>query len=63
MWVQAARDLKGLFDLLPRDDVVDVMALVLELWESDQERVEAAERALYEIIDDPQLDTTSALVG
>ena len=55
MWVQIARDLKGLFTLIPPEDVTDVMVLVMELWESDPARVEAASQKLYAILDNLQI--------
>ena len=55
MWVETVKAARRLVALLPDDDREDVLKLLPELWCDDSERVEAAERALHEIIDDPEM--------
>lgn len=56
MWVQTARSLKTLFDLIPEGRRDEVMSLLPELHESDALRSVQAEHAIYRIIDGEPAD-------
>lgn len=51
-WVEWMESAKNLFGLIPASDVDDVKQLIPELWCEDEERVQAARKALWEILDD-----------
>lgn len=60
MWVQTARTLKTLFDLIPEESRAEVMSLITDLHASDALRSVRAEHRLYQIIDgEPTAEPTA----